>query len=320
MKKGLGKTLAAFVAGSMLLSMNFSAFAVTQTTQTSYDAATGKAKVTVNVTEAATTEEVAMLAFKGNDIVHIDQRTAVDGAAEFNFNISAEDAAAGNTTVKVGTTSTANTAVAALTQIADLGAYTVTVQVGAGAGLVALAGSGTVNDELATVAGNAYDSGQIVIYALPAEGYAVDSYQVGSAAAISAISDTIVIGGINADTTVTVNFKAVTTTGVTQVTVGNVTATGDGITLTGTVTGDGEYGMLLSKAAISADSTVSPWNRTFEADKVYGFKAYAKNSEGQFTVVLEDDATANYFDASAAYKVAAYGIKADDTMIVAQDN
>lgn len=152
MKKGLLRTLSAVVAISMLLCMGLSAAAVTTSTSvTEYDIANSKVTVTTNVAGAVPSEQVAFLVEKGENIIWIDQKPADNsGAASSSFTDTVANAI--GATAKVGTASTAATAIAQAGAIA-LPSYTVTWSVDSTTSyVVAVAGNAAIDKEATSVA------------------------------------------------------------------------------------------------------------------------------------------------------------------------
>lgn len=214
MRKGM-KAFAAVLAVATASTMSLTAFATPSVSvSTSYN--DDNVTVTASVTGAATSEQVAFLVHKTGEtpnntsIYYIDQKQAdQSGAVTFSFTDSKDKIVnATGSTVKVGTTSTANSTNTTDTTTLKVNDYTVTYSSTEGGTVYAVtsAGATTGTDASATV------SGDTAYFAINANvGYKLASYKIDDGEPVTGItvdSDNLLAVTINKNCSITFTFEA----------------------------------------------------------------------------------------------------------------
>lgn len=307
MKKGLLRTLSAVVAISMLFCMSVVAFAdvTTSTSVTSYDVAAGKVTVTTEVAGAQPGEQVAFLVEKGANILWIDQKPATGGAASSSFTASVADAV--GAVAKVGTTSTAATAITQDGAIA-LPNYTVTwTSNSTKSQVVAVAGNADIDTDATSV--STTDTVTFYVICAPDE----------QLATINGEAATLVGGAISFNvgaTKVTAydfvfEAKAVTEAAATA-TKGDVatyTAETKKASVAATAANATEFGIVVAKEGydFSTIDFASIATDGGEGVEVIKLAALGANAEGQFVIVI-DDAAGTFFVEDAKYVAQVYAV------------
>ncbi len=311
MKKGYLKTLAALATGSLLLSMSLSAFAAPRFNVTTTYGSDGMVDVTVSDISAGAGDEVAFLAEKGSEIVYIDQKTADTNGSVANFTFKLTEAqATGETQTKLRVGST-TMAADATGKVVELAGKTVTLAVADPAtGYVEAASQKTYANTLN-------------VYVVPAAGYKLASYKVGSGTPVTEFITTsegaVTISGITDTCTVTFTFTAATAGEVTETpsvpagseTVATKTETTKEAAVIAKATGATEYGILVAETA-EAINEVDDVSALTPFTAVKKFVALAADYNGIFGVNVQDalvEGVYNHFDRDTYY----YSIYAQGT-------
>ena len=313
------KVLAALVAATTICAASATAFADgTFTTTTTYDVATGLAKVESKVTGVEVGEEVAFLVTKDGsavtdtNILYIDQKTATATTETFTFATDAANAK-GSAVVKFGSTKTASSGYTA----ADPAATNGTVILPSGKVTFNAGANGYVE---ASVSSEETAYGAVQFYIAPAVGYKYDSATVnGGAATIIPNEDGIATyvltatGDVNVEFSFVEDASAVTIGTDTLNSIATVNATDasmNNLVAFATITGNAsEYGILVSKSDTDIAAVTDVSGLTGKDGSVRKFAAWGANKNGQFAISLTDGG-ANYLDVAAGgnYYVRPYAI------------
>ena len=199
MRKGI-KVLAAIVAAATASTMSLSVFAAPRYTSTT-ELADGVYTTTTQVTGAGTDEVAYLVTAAGavtvdeDTIVYIDQEQAINGNADFTFTFNADEVEKfKNADIKVGTTSTAASAVTPGTDgvdnkvvIEDLDIEVTYSVDGAGGKVLAVTDAVTeVAPEDLLANGSATASNQLSFVVAPDMGYKLDTVNGAPAAQLNA--------------------------------------------------------------------------------------------------------------------------------------
>lgn len=199
MRKGI-KVLAAIVAAATASTMSLSVFAAPRYTSTT-ELADGVYTTTTQVTGAGTDEVAYLVTAAGavtvdeDTIVYIDQEQAINGNADFTFTFNADEVEKfKNADIKVGTTSTAASAVTPGTDgvdnkvvIEDLDIEVTYSVDGAGGKVLAVTDAVTeVAPEDLLANGSATASNQLSFVVAPDMGYKLDTVNGAPAAQLDA--------------------------------------------------------------------------------------------------------------------------------------
>ena len=234
MRKGI-KVLAAIVAATTASAMSLSVFAAPRYTSTT-ELADGVYTTTTQVTGAGTDEVAYLVTAAGAEtvdestIVYIDQEQAIDGNADFTFTFNADEVEKfKNADIKVGTTSTAASAVTPGTDgvdnkvvIEDLDIEVTYSVEGAGGKVLAVTDAVTeVAPEDLLANGSATASNQLSFVVAPDMGYKLDTVNGEPAAQLDANGLYTVTVSESAKTFV-FKFAEDTTAGTPTITTSNV--------------------------------------------------------------------------------------------------
>lgn len=315
MKKGLLRTLSAVVAISMLLCMGLSAAAVTTSTSvTEYDIANSKVTVTTNVAGAVPSEQVAFLVEKGANIIWIDQKPADNsGAASSSFTDTVANAI--GATAKVGTASTAATAITQAGAIA-LPSYNVTwsVKDSTTSYVVAVVGDAAIDKNATSV--STTDAVTFYVVCAPDE----------ELLTINGDEAALVDGKISynvGETKVTAYEFAFGKKDIDEVAAPVATKSGDvtkadaenkAATVIATAENATEYGIVVAKQGYDFTQVEANFASLAtdggEGVEVIKLAALGANAEGQFVIKI-DDAAQTFFVDGTIYEAKVYALKGE---------
>lgn len=311
MRKGM-KAFAAVLAVATASTMSLTAFAAPSVSvSTSYSG--DNVTVTANVTGVATSEQVAFLVHKAGEtpsnesIYYIDQKQAdQSGAVTFSFTDSKDKIVnATGSTVKVGTTSTANSTDTTDTTTLKVNDYTVTYSSTGDGTVYAVTSAGATTGENAS----ATVSGGTAYFAISANvGYKLASYKIDNGEPVTEITvnaDNLLAVTINSNCSIEFTFEVDTseaptpTVESTNSTVNYGSETSDNSMFTyGKASGAiKEAGMFIATSEDALTSQKSSANGSLittglaDGTRIGKFQALGFGSDGSFAISLLEDMT-----------------------------
>ena len=328
------KVFAAVIAAATASTMSLSAFAAPSITGGTSYTGDGDVTVTTNVTGAVAGEEVAYLVYKSDmtpatdgAILYIDQKQAdSEGKATFTFTATKNDVInATGSTVKVGTSSTANNSDLTDTATLKVNDFTITYSSVGNGKAYAIVDSAT--DETGTVT----TSGEVTFAVTADPGYKLAGVtKNGIAVDGLTLMDNLVTLTVAADDVIVFNFAEKSGEAVSATT----SANGGAVSFTENANNSAfargkaagsikEAGMFISanQAALVAQKASNSANIVTGTEKIGKFIALALGSDGSFAIELKEDMTstskpADYeaFITSADMYALTYVVKADGSV------
>ena len=339
MRKGT-KVLAAFIAAATASAMSLTAFAAPTITGNTTYTGTDEITVTTNVTGAVANEEVAYLVYKSDKaatddgaILFIDQKTAdSNGSATFTFTGSKADIVnAVGSTVKVGTSSTANGADLTDATTLKLESFDITYSSGANGKAYAVVAGEIVESPITTL-------GEVTFAVTADAGYEFSKVLVNDVEKVGVApnADNLLTLTLAADDVVSFEFKAISS----ETAVSATTTVGGGSVSYTEGTEDNsviargkaagfikEAGMFISagSAELAAQKDSGSANLiTGNTNKVGKFAALALGSDGSFAIQLLENLSSDSASVAADYEPfitsatmygLSYVVKADDSVV-----
>ena len=335
MRKGM-KVFAAVIAAATASTMSLSAFAAPSITGGTSYTGDGDVTVTTNVTGAVAGEEVAYLVYKSDmtpatdgAILYIDQKQAdSEGKATFTFTATKNDVInATGSTVKVGTSSTANNSDLTDTATLKVNDFTITYSSVGNGKAYAIVDSAT--DETGTVT----TSGEVTFAVTADPGYKLAGVtKNGTAVDGLTLTDNLVTLTVAANDVIAFTFAEKTESE--EAVSATTSANGGAVSFTENANNSAfargkaagsikEAGMFISanQAALVAQKASNSANIVTGTAKIGKFIALALGSDGSFAIELKEDMTSEFkpadyeaFITSADMYAVTYVVKADGSV------